>query len=255
MSKKVWWPPAEIAAGHRIDGPNSLIEHCGKCADEVAAWPEHMRRAASVISVTAGSSNPEFPDNSNCPHPILDRGLCVDGKQPCLRCGAQVEAGKVYGPEFEEVAVTSSRSEFQTIEEYQKALKHFNEAARKSYEEFILEHGSDRQKLQLRCTPYTDKKGAYGSTDLDFGIQLWQHQQAVVELHEATIESMTVQGNKDLRELHELQKRVESLENENLDLRVEAGKYALSTFTPPKPTKVGWFACFKKALGADHESS
>ena len=49
------------------------------------------------------------------------------------------------------------------------------------FEEFIQSHGSDRNKLQLRCTPYTDKKGGYGSFDLDFGLCVYQHQQSKVD--------------------------------------------------------------------------
>ena len=212
---------------------------------------------------------------------------------------AEIAAGhRIDEPnDAEKEAVTGSRSEFETLEEHQKALKQFNEATRKSYEEFIQEYGSDRQKLQLRCTPYTDKKGAYGSTDLDFGIQLWQHQQAVVDQCNEKIRSLEelaasrFQRNSKLdkeasdlshkcwelqkqvdeltaqlknrglalsgaeHECAELQKRVRDLETENIDLRVEDSKHALSTFTPPKPAKVGWFACFKKALGDDHESN
>ena len=49
------------------------------------------------------------------------------------------------------------------------------------FEEFIQSHGSDRNKLQLRCTPYTSKKGGYGSFDLDFGLYVYQHQQTKVD--------------------------------------------------------------------------
>ena len=73
------------------------------------------------------------------------------------------------------------RSEFETLEQYQNSVKEFNESTRKSYEEFIQLHGSDREKLQLRFTPYTDKKGGYGSFDLDFGLKVWQHQQSKVD--------------------------------------------------------------------------
>ncbi|MEX5367416.1 hypothetical protein WCE00_10665 [Acinetobacter haemolyticus] len=75
------------------------------------------------------------------------------------------------------------RSEFETLEQYQESMKKFNESTRTGFEKFIQSHGSDRNKLQLRCTPYTDKKGGYGSFDLDFGLSVYQHQQSkVVEL-------------------------------------------------------------------------
>lgn len=70
---------------------------------------------------------------------------------------------------------------FETLEDYQNSLKEFNERTRKSYENFIQEHGDDSQKLQLRCTPYTEKKGRYGVASLDFGFQIWQSRQAEVD--------------------------------------------------------------------------
>ena len=73
------------------------------------------------------------------------------------------------------------KSEFDTLEQYQESMKEFNENTRMGFEEFIQSHGSDRNKLQLRCTPYTSKKGGYGSFDLDFGLSRWQHQQSKVD--------------------------------------------------------------------------
>ncbi|WP_252719262.1 hypothetical protein [Acinetobacter haemolyticus] len=72
-------------------------------------------------------------------------------------------------------------SEFDTLEQYQESMKEFNENTRMGFEEFIQSHGSDRNKLQLRCTPYTSKKGGYGSFDLDFGLCVYQHQQSKVD--------------------------------------------------------------------------
>ena len=73
------------------------------------------------------------------------------------------------------------RSEFDTLEQYQESMKEFNENTRMGFEEFIQSHGSDRNKLQLRCTPYTRKKGGYGSFDLDFGLCVYQHQQSKID--------------------------------------------------------------------------
>ena len=73
------------------------------------------------------------------------------------------------------------KSEFETLEQYQDSMKKFNENTRIGFENFIQSHGSDRNKLQLRCTPYTSKKGGYGSFDLDFGLSLWQHQQSKID--------------------------------------------------------------------------
>lgn len=73
------------------------------------------------------------------------------------------------------------RSEFNTLEQYQESMKEFNENTRMGFEEFIQSHGSDRNKLQLRCTPYTSKKGGYGSFDLDFGLCVYQHQQSKID--------------------------------------------------------------------------
>lgn len=73
------------------------------------------------------------------------------------------------------------KSEFDTLEQYQESMKEFNENTRMGFEEFIQSHGSGRNKLQLRCTPYTSKKGGYGSFDLDFGLCVYQHQQTKVD--------------------------------------------------------------------------
>ena len=73
------------------------------------------------------------------------------------------------------------RSDFDTLEQYQESMKKFNENTRMGFEEFIQSHGSGRNKLQLRCTPYTSKKGGYGSFDLDFGLCVYQHQQSKVD--------------------------------------------------------------------------
>ena len=98
------------------------------------------------------------------------------------------------------------RSEFDTLEQYQESMKEFNENTRMGFEEFIQSHGSDRNKLQLRCTPYTSKKGGYGSFDLDFCLCVYQHQQSKVD---------------------ELQKQVTDLDN-------RATKYALDAMATAK---------------------
>lgn len=98
------------------------------------------------------------------------------------------------------------RSEFETLEQYQDSMKKFNENTRIGFENFIHSHGSERNKLQLRCTPYTSKKGGYGSFDLDFGLYVYQHQQTKVD---------------------ELQKQVTDLDN-------RATKYALDAMATAK---------------------
>lgn len=81
------------------------------------------------------------------------------------------------------------RSDFDTLEQYQESMKEFNENTRMGFEEFIQSHGSDRNKLQLRCTPYTSKKGGYGSFDLDFGLCVYQHQQSKVDELQKKVDS------------------------------------------------------------------
>jgi hypothetical protein len=124
------------------------------------------------------------------------------------------------------------RSEFDTLEQYQESMKEFNENTRMEFEEFIQSHGSDRNKLQLRCTPYTSKKGGYGSFDLDFGLCVYQHQQSKVDelqkknawlsdvaerenkrankLQEEKVSTTTLLG-KTIQEKNELQKRVDAV--------------------------------------------
>lgn len=116
------------------------------------------------------------------------------------------------------------RSDFETLEQYQDSMKKFNENTRIGFENFIQSHGSERNKLQLRCTPYTDKKGGYGSFDLDFGLSVYQHQQSEVdelqykaELRESDHQALLVkyQATKKCwedmsKEKDELQKRVDA---------------------------------------------
>lgn len=83
------------------------------------------------------------------------------------------------------------RSEFDTLEQYQESMKEFNENTRMGFEEFIQSHGSDRNKLQLRCTPYTSKKGGYGSFDLDFGLCVYQHQQSKIDELQKRVDAIT----------------------------------------------------------------
>ena len=83
------------------------------------------------------------------------------------------------------------KSEFDTLEQYQESMKEFNENTRMGFEEFIQSHGSDRNKLQLRCTPYTSKKGGYGSFDLDFGLCVYQHQQSKVDELQKRLDAQT----------------------------------------------------------------
>lgn len=83
------------------------------------------------------------------------------------------------------------RSEFDTLEQYQESMKEFNENTRMGFEEFIQSHGSDRNKLQLRCTPYTSKKGGYGSFDLDFGLCVYKHQQSKVDELQKRVDDLT----------------------------------------------------------------
>ena len=106
------------------------------------------------------------------------------------------------------------KSEFETLEQYQDSMKKFNENTRIGFENFIQSHGSDRNKLQLRCTPYTDKKGGYGSLDLDFGLSLWQHQQSKIDeltkQRDSFIKAYEIEIDKSV----ELQKRIdEALED------------------------------------------
>ena len=97
------------------------------------------------------------------------------------------------------------KSEFETLEQYQDSMKKFNENTRMGFEKFIQSHGSDRNKLQLRCTPYTDKKSGYGSFDLDFGLSVYQHQQSKVDGLQKRVD-----------ELHTAFKQLIEMENESI---------------------------------------
>lgn len=80
-------------------------------------------------------------------------------------------------------------SEFKTLEEYQNSIKEFNAQSILGFEDFIINSNNDRAKLQLRCTPHTDKKCGYGCHDLDFGLSVWQHQQTKINELQRRIES------------------------------------------------------------------
>ena len=115
------------------------------------------------------------------------------------------------------------KSEFETLEQYQDSMKKFNENTRIEFENFIQSHGSERNKLQLRCTPYTDKKGGYGSFELDFGLSLWQHQQAKIDeltlqvaemksgLNDAYTDGQSAMYTARQAKIDDLQKRVDAL--------------------------------------------
>ncbi|HHB1665929.1 TPA: hypothetical protein ACVB54_001894 [Acinetobacter baumannii] len=97
------------------------------------------------------------------------------------------------------------RSDFETLEQYQDSMKKFNENTRMGFEKFIQSHGSDRNKLQLRCTPYTDKKGGYGSFDLDFGLSVYQHQQSRVDELQKRLDASLIafeKLNEEINQLH-----------------------------------------------------
>lgn len=127
------------------------------------------------------------------------------------------------------------RSEFDTLEQYQESMKEFNENTRMGFEEFIQSHGSDRNKLQLRCTPYTSKKGGYGSFDLDFGLCVYKHQQSKVnELqrrNQMLSENIKEQGQKLVNQNEVIETQAEKLlglrdEKAELQKRVDASLIA-----------------------------
>lgn len=97
------------------------------------------------------------------------------------------------------------------LEQYQNSIKEFNERTRLGFENFIQSNGSDRNKLQLRCTPFTDKKGGYGSFDLDFGLSVYQHQQSKVDeltkQRDSFIKAYEIEMDKSI----ELQKRLDAI--------------------------------------------
>ena len=96
------------------------------------------------------------------------------------------------------------------LEQYQNSIKEFNEHTRLEFENFIQTNGSDRNKLQLRCTPFTDKKGGYGSFDLDFGLSVYQHQQSKVDELTKQRDSFIKAYEIEIDKSDELQKRVDA---------------------------------------------
>lgn len=109
------------------------------------------------------------------------------------------------------------KSEFDTLEQYQESMKEFNENTRMGFEEFIQSHGSDRNKLQLRCTPYTSKKGGYGSFDLDFGLCVYQHQQSKIDELQKRVDKAiylltSIKAENDLWGCDQVERQIELLE-------------------------------------------
>lgn len=84
------------------------------------------------------------------------------------------------------------KEKFETLEDYQTSIRVFNERTRLDYEDFINKQGQERQKLQLRFTPYTTKKGGYGASDLDHGLQIWQEQQKRIDELQARLDNLSV---------------------------------------------------------------
>ena len=128
------------------------------------------------------------------------------------------------------------KSEFDTLEQYQESMKEFNENTRMGFEEFIQSHGSDRNKLQLRCTPYTSKKGGYGSFDLDFGLCVYQHQQSKMDelqrRNQMLNDNIKEQGQKLVYQNEVIETQAEKLlglrdENAEMQKRVDAAQKLL----------------------------
>jgi len=137
------------------------------------------------------------------------------------------------------------KSEFETLEQYQDSMKKFNENTRIGFENFIQSHGSDRNKLQLRCTPYTSKKGGYGSFDLDFGLCVYQHQQSKIdELQKENsalvhvIKSRDIQLENEKHEYDELMNKLvdSGMQNKDLQKRLDAVKQLIEEYRDP-PTE------------------
>ena len=115
-------------------------------------------------------------------------------------------------------------NEFETLEQYQNSIKEFNERTRLEFEDFIQKQGSDRNKLQLRCTPFTEKKGGYGSFDLDFGLQIWRHQQSkadeldrIIALRDQQLIEQGQRFNTQSQQIASLKKQLERVEDSRRD--------------------------------------
>lgn len=115
-------------------------------------------------------------------------------------------------------------NEFETLEQYQNSIKEFNERTRLEFEDFIQKQGSDRNKLQLRCTPFTEKKGGYGSFDLDFGLQIWRHQQSkadeldrIIALKDQQLIEQGQRFNTQSQQIASLKKQLERVEDSRRD--------------------------------------
>lgn len=115
-------------------------------------------------------------------------------------------------------------NEFETLEQYQNSIKEFNERTRLEFEDFIQKQGSDRNKLQLRCTPFTEKKGGYGSFDLDFGLQIWRHQQSkadeldrIIALKDQQLIEQGQRLNTQSQQIASLKKQLERVEDSRRD--------------------------------------
>lgn len=113
---------------------------------------------------------------------------------------------------------TWAMNEFETLEQHQNSIKEFNERTRLEFEDFIQKQGSDRNKLQLRCTPFTEKKGGYGSFDLDFGLQIWRHQQSkadeldrIIALRDQQLIEQGQRFNTQSQQIASLKKQLERL--------------------------------------------
>ena len=127
------------------------------------------------------------------------------------------------------------KSEFDTLEQYQESMKEFNENTRMGFEEFIQSHGSDRNKLQLRCTPYTSKKGGYGSFDLDFGLYVYQHQQSKIDELTLQVAEMKSRLNDAYTDGQSAMYTATQFKVDDLQLRIDALSLALDKIAYPIP--------------------
>ena len=179
----------------------------------------------------------------DCPHPIFERGLCNDdGEQPCLRCGAMVESGKVY-----EWPPNAPKSPYSHDLPKDGSMVHGCE------KEAVNANGEELRRFYL----FMHEINLHDSI-IENGVQgcfkVWQHQQAVVDKRGSQIESLLI-GSDHLRQM--LKEEIQA--KQELQKRVAAALAECDKFENCKPRNLTnkHFVTYviRKALGADHESN
>lgn len=77
---------------NQFDDASCIHQEIRDKIDSMSYYPKQIENTKENFAFSDGS---RFYGVKDCPHPLFERGLCVDGKQQCFHCGEWVESGKL----------------------------------------------------------------------------------------------------------------------------------------------------------------